>query len=290
MLPKAKPPLPASAPKTALPAGACDSHFHMVAGPEEYPRWPERVEDPADGSFADWLERLRQQMRQLGIARGVVVQSILYGTDNRILVDSIHQLGSSHFRGIGLLRDGAEEQKLDDLRAAGITGLRLNYVHGGVLTWPGAKALAPALAERGMHLQILIQSDCHMQDLAADIRALPIPVVVDHIGWPDLNRGLQDPGFQLLCQLLAEGQVWVKLSALFRFCAAAYERADPLVAALAAANPQQCLWGSDWPYLMMADAERPDPGALLDALYCVVSRQEDRQAILVDNPARLYGF
>jgi len=290
MIPKATPPLPPSAPIVSPPSNACDSHFHIVAGEGEFERYDHRVEDPSDGTYLDWLGRLRNQMDVLGLSRGVVVQSILYGTDNSIVARTIQEMGADNYRGVAVVPDAVTDPELDSLRDAGIMGVRMNYVHGGVMSWGGAKAMANRLKDRGMHVQMLINSHDHMAELADDIRAMPVPVVLDHFGWPDLSRGVNDPGFILLRQLVQEGAAWVKLSGCFRFCNAPYDQADAHIASLAEANPERCLWGSDWPYLMMADAITPDPGKLLDALYRTVPSDAARQQIMSANPEFLYEF
>lgn len=286
-------PLPAarpSDPTRKAPSGACDAHVHMVAGPDVFDLWEGRVEDPGAGSFEAWLDLYRTHLDVLGIDRGIIVHSILYGTDNSVTAATVEALGRGRFKGIGLVPDGSPASALDGLLDKGIVGVRLNYVHGGVLTFDGVTQLAPALHERGMHIQMLMNAHKHMDELADGVRAMPVDVVFDHIGWPDLAAGPGEPGFDLLCQLLAEGACWVKLSGLYRLCDAPYDRADAAVEALVKANPERCLWGSDWPHLMLADATMPDAGELLDAFYRAVPATHDQQRILVDNPARLYGF
>ena len=291
MLPTSAPPHTAKPPHQKAPAGAVDSHIHMLAAASEFPLWDNRVENPAANIDMDgFLTRYRAQMDTLGISRTVVVHSILYGADNSVTLEAIRRLGSATTRGVALLSDGASEADLDALADAGIKALRLNYIHGGILTWEGAKALAPALAARDMHLQILASANRHIPDIADDIRAMPCPVVVDHMGWPDLSLGTEDQGFQTLCQLLSEGHAYAKLSAPYRVCAAPFTDATPFAAALAAANPQRCLWGSDWPFIMLADATMPDAGTLLDRFHDAVTSAADRQTILVDAPTALYGF
>ncbi|MEO0358961.1 MAG: amidohydrolase family protein [Pseudomonadota bacterium] len=272
-----------------LPANACDTHVHMVAGPE-FPLWDGRVENPAPGQdFDGWLQKYTDHIAALGCTRGVLVHSILYGTDNRVTLQAVKQLGHG-FKGVGLLPDDATDKDLDGFADAGIKALRLNYVHGGVLTWDGAKALAPRLADRGMHLQMLLNTHKHMVELVDDIRALPVPLVIDHMGWPDLKLGPDEAGFETLTQLLADGQVHVKLSALYRLCPPPYDQADTFVDRLLAANPDGLLWGSDWPHLMLNDAEMPDGGAVMDTFLRTVTRDDHLQKILVDTPARLFDF
>lgn len=289
-MPQADMPLAPHRPSRALPDGACDTHIHMLADDAAFPLWENRVEDPAPGRLADWLARYRAHADTLGIARTVVVHSILYGADNAVTKAAVAGLGRDRARGIGLLRDGAPETELDALAEAGIVGLRLNYVHGGVLSFEGAQALAPALAERGMHLQMLMHSHLHMAEIADAVRALPVPVCFDHLGWPETALGVEDPGFQSLCALLAEGKAWLKLSGSYRLSRDPAQVA-PFARAALAANAERCLWGSDWPHIMLADATRPNSTDLLEQLFdwtdgCDATLRQ----VLVTGPQTLYGF
>lgn len=282
------PPKAQAAPHKA-PPGACDTHVHLLAAPSEYPLFDGRTEDPGQ-TFAEYMQYYRAHLVALGIERGVVVQSIFYGTDNSVTVEAVRQMGPG-FTGIGLLPDGATEQQLDHFADWNLAGVRLNYVHGGVLTWDGAKAMAPMLAERGMHIQMLMHADQHMEELADDVANCPVPVVFDHIGWPtDLAAGPDSPGFQALCRALSNGDAYVKLSGLYRLSNAPYDATDACVAALVAANPERCLWGSDWPHIMLNGAEMPAGINLWEAFHRVVPDEATRQKILVDNPAELYNF
>ncbi|UWQ19378.1 amidohydrolase [Jannaschia sp. M317] len=287
-LPRSAAPVPRPhAPGIALPKGACDAHVHMLGS--EFALWDGRVEDPAPGTLDDWAERLETHLDTLGLDRVVIVHTILYGGDNSVTQAAIARLGD-RARGIGLVTDAATEADLDALAETGIRGVRLNYIHGGILSWDGVRAMAPRLAARDMHVQMLIQADLHMSDLAAEVRALPVPVVFDHIGWPNLAAGVTEPGFDTLRGLVADGAAHVKLSGLYRLCGAPYDAAATHIDALARANPEGCLWASDWPHLMLADATRPDAGILLQAFLDVVTDDATREVILTRTPERLYGF
>ncbi len=284
--PVARPKVPSVMP----PPGACDAHLHVMGGAADFALAPGRAENPAPGmGYDDWLDLLRTHLDTLGMGRAVIVHSILYGDDNGVTVETLRRLGGN-FRGIGLLRDGAREDRIEELRVRGIVGLRLNYVHGGVLTWEGAQAMAPQLAARDMHIQMLMHAHLHMADLEDAVRACPVPVVFDHIGWPDPAAGVDQPGFAALRRLMAEGHAWVKLSGLYRVADAPWTATDDFVAALVAANPERCLWGSDWPHIMLNGTAMPDAGRLMDRFMDTVTGSADRQRILVDNPAALYGF
>ncbi|WP_227271625.1 amidohydrolase family protein [Roseobacter weihaiensis] len=288
--PDAQMPPAAATPRQRAPDRACDTHVHLLAGAGEFPLWDGRVENPAPGpDLAGWLAKYRAHLEGLGCTRGVIVHSILYGSGNAVTVEAVRRMGTG-FRGVGLLPDGATGADLDQFAAWNMAAVRLNYVHGGVLSWEGAKTMAPALAARGLHIQMLAHADRHLADLYDDVHSLPVDVVFDHIGWPAEDLSPESAGFQALCALLAEGKAWVKLSALYRMCDAPYRQTDALVAKLVEANPERCLWGSDWPHLMLAGAQMPVAARLLDAFDRVVSDAPTRQRILVDNPARLFGF
>lgn len=289
-LPQADPPLGVTPPSRALPAGSCDAHIHMLADDPLFPLWENRVEDPAPGALADWIARYEAHAGTLGFARTIVVHSILYGADNAVTKAAVAALGRDRARGIGLLQDGASEAEMDTLAEAGVAGLRLNYVHGGVLSFEGAQALAPALAERGMHLQMLVHTHQHMVQIAEAVRAMPVPVCFDHLGWPDTGLGVDDPGFQALCGLLADGKAWLKLSGSYRLSRDP-ARVAPFARAALRANPERCVWGSDWPHIMLADAQRPSSTDLLEELISWTDGNDQLlEQVLVRNPEALYGF
>jgi len=281
---------PAPLPVTEkAPDGACDTHVHLLAGIDELPLFDGRTQDPAQ-TYAAYLADYKAHLSNLGISRGVIVQSIFHGTDNTVTVNAVRDMGAG-FKGIGLLPDNATDANLDQFVAWNLKGVRLNYVHGGVLTWAGAKAMAPRLAERGLHIQMLMHADQHMSDLADDIAALPVPVVFDHIGWPsDMAKGPAHHGFQALCNALKDGDAYVKLSGLYRLAETPFDQTDAYVRALVQANPARCLWGSDWPHIMLNGVEMPQGADLWNAFLRAVPDAGTRHQILVQNPARLYDF
>ncbi|MEL6913400.1 MAG: amidohydrolase family protein [Pseudomonadota bacterium] len=286
-MPRAQMPPAPTAPRRRAPAGAVDSHLHLVGS--DFPLWEGRVEDPADDAALDgWLARYRALMAALGLEKAVLVHSILYGTDNSLTMEAVRRLGPVA-KGVGLLPDDASAGDIAAFAEARMVAVRLNYVHGGVLSWAGAKAMAPMLAAHGLHIQMLLHSHEHMAEIAGDIPALGLPLVIDHLGWPDLSRGTEDAGFETLLRLLGEGHVHLKLSALYRLCPAPYDRAAPFVEAAIAANPDALLWGTDWPHLMLAEARMPAAAALLDAFDAVAS-DDVRQRVLVTNPQRLFDL
>ncbi|WP_299654394.1 amidohydrolase [uncultured Tateyamaria sp.] len=277
------PPAPTS-PTTKLPVGAWDTHVHLLGGPE-HDLSPTRAQNPPKGiDFDGWLTRFRAHLDALGCTHSLIVHSILYGTDNTVTLEAVRAMGKG-FKGVGLLPDGAATRDIKHFADNNLVAVRLNYVHGGVLTWDGAKAMAPALADHGMHIQMLLHADQHIEELADDIRALPVPLVIDHCGWPT-NFDAHTPAIDALCALLAEGHVHIKLSAPYRLTDDA-EQTNTLVRRLIDANPDACLWGSDWPHIMLNGAQMPQAATLADEL-TVITTKEEQQKIFVDTPTRLF--
>ncbi|MBY5932063.1 amidohydrolase family protein [Tateyamaria omphalii] len=278
------PPAPTS-PETKLPAGAWDAHVHLLGGPE-HPLSPTRAQNPPeDIDFDGWLSRYSTHLEALGCTHSLIVHSILYGTDNTVTLEAVRAMGKG-FKGVGLLPDGAATKDVKHFADNNIVAVRLNYVHGGVLTWEGAKAMAPALADHGMHIQMLLHADKHIEELANDIRALPVPLVIDHCGWPtDLNPNTK--AIDTLCALLAEGHAYIKLSAPYRLTDNIAET-HSLMRRLIDANPDRCLWGSDWPHIMLNGAQMPQAAKLADSLSSITT-EEERQKIFVDAPNTLFA-
>ena len=211
-------PIVARPPDERAGPGSCDTHVHLLAAANEFPLYEGRAEDPPSGhTFQEWIRLYRRHLENLGCTRGVIVHSIFYGTDNSVTVAALREMGAG-FRGIGLLPDQASEADLDQFVAWNMAGVRLNYVHGGVLSWKGAKAMAPKLADRGLHIQMLMHAHLHMNELQTDLQNLPVPVCFDHIGWPDLTLGTGNAGLEALYCMLDSGKVWIKLSVTCKNC------------------------------------------------------------------------
>ena len=281
--PQAAPPhnLP-SPPRAPLPARACDCHVHLIG--DDFPLWEGRVEDPPAGTLDTWLDRYRTHLRVLGVSRGVIVHSILYGGDNSVTLEATRRMGAN-FRAVCLISDAATEAEVAALAAQGCKAVRLNYVHGGLLSWQGMKRLAPMLADHGLHVEMLAHSHLHLEELAPQVPDLPVEIVFDHCAWPDPDLGVTK-GQKALERLLAEGKAWTKLSATYRHT----PQPKALLTRLAAANPDRILWGSDWPHLMLNGVAMPDAGAQLNTLLEALPDPVTRQKLFTDNPERLYGF
>jgi len=284
-------PVPHSAglrrPSRALPANACDCHMHIFdprfAPSPHWPRTPPRAD------VADY--RLLQQ--RLGTGRAVVVTPSTYGTDNRCTLDALAALGR-RARGVAVVAQDVDEAELTRLAGQGVRGLRVNFVSPqawGTTTADMLRTLAAKVAPLGWHLQVFA-SAAQLVELEPVLARLPVPLVIDHLGRIDPPRALAGETFAMLLRLLDAGRTWVKLSGAYMGStegAPAYGDRAPLGRALLAAAPRRLVWGSDWPHTT-EPAGSVDDADLVDLLrdWCDDDRLMD--AILVDNPAVLYGF
>lgn len=276
----------ARAPRTALPPGSVDCHFH-VFGPEAAWPWAAgRSYTPPDATLADY----EQLAATLGIARSVIVQPSPYGMDNRRSLDAMAQ-SRLPMRAVLVLAPDVGADELAAYHRQGARGVRLNLLFGAGLALDAAYALAPRLREHGWHLQFLADVST-LDELGGFVARLGVPAVFDHLGHVPAGKGVGNPGFRELLALVREGLAWVKLSGTYRSTALAatpYVDTRPFVEALIAANPRQLVWGTDWPHPSIPVA-MPDDADLVDQFGEWVVDENLRRAILVDNPERLYDF
>ncbi len=292
----------AAQPAFAVPAGACDCHTHIFGDPARFPFWSGRTYTPPQSSADDW-ESIH---RTLGIDRGVIVQPSVYGTDNRCALDAIQHLGG-RARGIAVVGDTATDRELDALHTGGIRGVRLNLETFGIgdpaAASDGLRRALVRLAHRPWHVQLFVRSSI-VPTIESAVRDSPLPIVFDHFGGARAEAGLNDPGFQALLRLVRSGNAYVKVSGAYRASSSGppdYVDVRPFARAFIAANPERVLWGSDWPHPDSRRREGPeiaaispdlkiDDVAVLNQFAIWAPDASLRRTILVDNPARLYGF
>ena len=258
------------------------------------------VYTPPVATAADLL----QLQRALKLDRVVIVQPSVYGTDNRATLDGIRELGPQRARGVAVIDGSATPAQLEELHQAGIRGVRVNLETAGVVD-PAAsgqklKAAVEQVRARGWHVQTYTRLSI-IEALKDQLMQMPVPLVVDHFGGARGELGVSQPGFASLVELVKAGKAYVKISGAYRSSNAAPDFADvtPLAQALIAANPDRIVWGTDWPHpntsLKRAATEISEPvpiddGLLLNNLAKWAPDAATRRKILVDNPARLYGF
>lgn len=273
-------------PARTLPPLACDSHMHIFDArfaPSSH--WKRQ---PPDAPVAAY----RQLQQRLGTQRTVVVTPSTYGTGNACTLDALDQFGDSA-RGVAVVAHDVQNAELDRLHARRVRGLRVNFVSPqswGETTPQMLTTLAHKAARLpGWHIQVFMHPE---QVVAMDgvLAALPVPLVVDHLGRIDPAEGPAADAYAVLRGLLDGGNTWVKLSgAYMRSTAPAYADTLALGQALVRAAPERLVWGSDWPHT----TEAPDTvndADLVDLLRAWAGSDALMDRILVDNPARLYGF
>jgi 2-pyrone-4,6-dicarboxylate lactonase len=276
-------------PNFAVPPGACDTHAHVFGPVARYPLSPKRGYEPAPASAADF-RRLRQA---LGMARGVLTQPSSYGTDNRAMLDAIAEEKTS-LRGVAAVGADITDVELERLDAAGIRGIRINLVDPGgnpFDDFAGMARIAARIRPLGWHIEFLVHVH-EFADLPRRFGSLDLDIVVGHLGYTRTDAGIDHPGYRDFLAFVAEGRCWIKLTAPYRITTAKdapYADVAPFARKLVETRPDRLLWGSDWPHVFIK-LPMPNDGDLLNLLAEWVPDAATRRRILVDNPAKLYGF
>lgn len=277
-----------------LPEGSCDCHIHIYGPFNRFPPGDEGRFSPArsftiEDAFALWGE--------IGISRGVIVHAVGSGEDNAVTYDALRRY-PDRLRATAILPSDVSDRRLDELTDAGFKAVRLTMMRygGKPLSALGAdiealSKLAPRIAERGWHAQLLIE----VSDLAAvagELEKLPLTYVVDHMARTMADKGHDHPDFRAFLGRLETGRYWTKISGADRSTRAGppYLDTAPYMRAIVQAAPDRVVWGSDWPHVGYDVDQRPRIGDLLHLLHDCVPDETLRRRILVDNPIRLYGF
>ena len=229
----------------------------------------------------------------MGIERCVIVQSVIHGTDNRVVEDAI-AAGGGRYLGVALVAPDVGDAELKRLADVGFRGVRFHFMRhiADATSVEAVIAMTPRLAAVGMHLQVHFESEL-VHELSEPLRRSQVPVVIDHMGRVDATRGAEHQDFQALMRLLANPGIHVKVSGIDRIDAhSSPERGYPegvkLARMLVERFPEQCVWGSDWPHPNHTHV--PDDGALVDALGEIAPGPGQMEQILVRNPQALYRF
>jgi len=276
-----------SRPTFVPPPGAVDAHCHVFGPGDVFPYAPERKYTPCDAGKAQ-LFALRDF---LGFSRTVIVQATCHGADNRALVDALQASGGLA-RGVATVRDTVSDEELQQLHAAGVRGVRFNFVRRLVDPKPDAcyRAIIDRIAPLGWHVVVYFEA-ADLGERWKFFTSLPTTVVVDHMGRPDVSQPVDGPEFQRFVKLMAEhGNVWSKVSCperLSRVGPPGYADVVPFARHLVERFPDRVLWGTDWPHPNMKD-HMPDDGRLVDVIPHIAPTPELQQKLLVDNPMRLY--
>ena len=271
-------------PNFSLPPNSCDAHFHVFE--PGYPSVAKPHYTFPDGSLRQYVELCDY----VGIDRMVLVQPSYYGTDNRLTLETLRKLGD-RARGIVMIDEAISEAELDAFHAAGVRGIRLDLFARAHWARPDIHRyihyMQGRARRRGWHIQFYTPGYV-VRDLIPFLATLDDSFVIDHMGYMLEEDGLTDKDFQQLLELLKGGNAWLKLSAPYRIAKKrGYGAVAHLAQAIIQTRPDRAIWGTDWPHL--TDGSR-DTGELINLLLDWAPDEAVRQQILVENPARLFGF
>lgn len=271
-------------PRLTLPPGACDAHVHVFGPGSRFPY--EAGRNPPDAP----KEKLFALHAHLGFEHCVIVHTAQHGMDNAATADALAAKGGA-YRGIGLMAPAIPDAALKRLDAAGFRGTRFQYMAHLPQTATPEEAVAYSrrIADLGWHIQIQMAAEL-VAELSPVLKRAATPVVIDHMGRVDAGLGLEQPAFRALLALLESPNIWVKISGCDRATRQGppYADAVPFARKLVAEFGDRVLWGSDWPH-PAPPGPIPDDGDLVDLL-AEAAPGPALQAVLVDNPQRLFRF
>lgn len=290
---------PATAVNFDVPPHACDCHTHIFGDPAKFPFSAARIYTPETALPAE----MSALHRALHIERVVIVTPSVYGTDNSATLYGMKTRGATA-RGVAVIDAKTSETELDAMHRAGVRGIRINLTTSGqddpALGRERFRAAVDRVKTRGWHVQMYtnLKVIVAIKDLVSES---PVPVVFDHFGGAQAALGLKQAGFSDLLELVQAGKAYVKISGAYRASSLGPDYPDvaPLAQALIGSNPERIVWGSDWPHPAQVPGRKPtdltplyqiDDGRLLNQLPLWAPDAAVRKQILVDNPARLYGF
>lgn len=268
------------------PPGAVDAHCHVFGPADTFPYAPTRKYTPCDAP----KEKLFELRDFLGFERNVIVQATCHGNDNSALVDALQAAGDKA-RGVASVGPDIGTDELKAMNDAGVRGVRFNFVKRLVDNTPKEVFLgiADKIKQFGWHIVVYFEAQ-DLEELIPFLKQLPTTIVVDHMGRPDVTKGVDHPDFVRFVDLLRENEnIWVKATCPERLTAAGPDYSDvvPFGRKLVETFPDRVIWGTDWPHPNMK-SHVPDDGQLVDFIPRIAPTEALRQALLVDNPMRLY--
>ena len=271
-----------------VPEGAVDAHCHVFGPGDDFPFAPERKYTPCDAS----KQQLWSLRDYLGFSRNVIVQATCHGADNSAMVDAL-KASNGLARGVATIKEDITDAELDQLHAAGVRGVRFNFVKRLVdaLPFHSLKRIADRIVKRDWHIVIYFESQ-DLPELCDFFTSLPTVLVVDHMGRPDVTKPVDGEDFALFLKFMAENDnVWSKVSCPERISidgpSKEYQDVVPFARKVVESFPDRVLWGTDWPHPNMK-SHIPDDGKLVNMIPLFAPTAELQQKLLIDNPMRLY--
>jgi 2-pyrone-4,6-dicarboxylate lactonase len=269
------------------PPLTCDTHCHIFGPVDRYPYVEKRPYTPPEAP----LSAFKALHTHIGIERAVIVNATPYGRDNRVILDAIAQ-SRGRYRGIGNIDERMTDRELELLAAGGLDGCRFTFLSrlGGRPDMTVFDGIVARIAPLGWHVDLYLEA-AQLDELAPRLESLPVPYVIDHMGVVDASAGLEQPAFQKLLSLCTRDEkCWVKITGPERISrtGSPFLDAVPFARRLIETAPRRVLWGTDWPHPNVRFM--PNDGDLMDLVPLYAPDEQHRQLLLVDNPARLFGF
>lgn len=271
-------------PRFKLPRDACDAHCHVFGPAAKFPYAPERRYTPEDAP----KEMLRALHDHLGVERAVIVQASCHGTDNAAMLDCIAS-DPKRYRGVAIVDDSFTDTDYDKLHAGGVRGVRFNFVRhlGGVPDIGVFNRVIDRIKNRGWHVVLHLDAP-DIIPLSPMIRELRLPFIIDHMGRVPSAGGVDQPPLRALIELSRLENSWIKVCGAERISMPPYAAAVPIAHALVQVAPERVLWGTDFPHPNAS--HEADEADLVDLVPQYAQDSLTQKRVLVDNPARLYGF
>ena len=275
-----------SKPKFTPPKGAVDAHCHVFGPADKFPYSPLRKYTPCDAP----KEKLFALRDHLGFSRNVIVQGSCHGKDNAAMIDALRS-SNDMARGVAVIDDQVSDSALQTMHEAGVRGVRFNFVKRLVDPKPHDyyRKIADQVAKLGWHIVVYFEA-ADLDGLVSFLESLPTTIVIDHMGRPDIEQGINSQGFVQFQDLMARnGNIWTKVSCPERLSTMGppYDDVIAFSRALVAAFPTRVLWGTDWPHPNMK-SHMPDDGHLVDIIPKIAPTKALQEQLLVTNPMRLY--
>lgn len=268
------------------PPRSCNAHCHVFGPFDRFPLPDDRSFTPPPAPET----ALREIDDHLGFDRAVLVQSQGHGFDHRAVTAAL-AAGAGRYRGVALIREQTPDDEIGRMHAAGFRGARFSFMpHLGFPDLDAVRSTIGRVRPFGWHIAIHVAGD-GIVTLESFVRSIEAPVVIDHMGRPDLREGPDGPAIIALRRLLDTGNVWVKLSGADRLTRqrAPYTDALPIARQLAEYAPERILWGTDWPHVNL-DGPMTDDAALVDLIPKIAPTPALQRRMLVDNPTEFFGF
>ena len=274
-------------PKFRPPPHACDAHCHIFGPAAKFPYDPKASYHPPDAPF----EALQRLHSVLGLERAVIVHASCHGADMRVTLDAIAR-ANGKYRGTAIIDERYTEKDFERMHEGGIRAVRFNFVkHLGGRPDPSFfQKTIERIKPLGWHLILHLDAE-DLVEFDAMFRKVPIPMVIDHMGRVKAAAGLEQKPFKVLLEWMKHERFWVKVCGPERVSSLGppFTDAVPFARALIEAAPERILWGTDWPHPNVGK-HMPNDGDLVDLFARMAPEPGLQKKILVDNPARLYGF